>query len=355
MKMRMKVICNAMRSMKISAAAFFLVSLVGVMLSGCGEQPNPETISVSTNMAETNYSVTQGPAKQQGEPLLECEEVKGWRVTAVGTITDQDGQVWTTPAKVAFSTGAKATDLYNECNDVTLENAEALDLKTVPIVEVDSDGEVFTTYFFGDNYAEIYVNGKLIGVDPVPYWPFNTSVVRYRVKRPFVLGAKLVDWEENLSLGSEVMHGVPFHNGDGGFTAVTKNADGKVVDLTDESWRVQLFYCSPLLEWGDIVDTDDKPGAKRNSLDCKSPEKEDAENGYAVRWPLPDSWSTIKFDDSQWSPAKTYTNEEIGGSLARPAYANFASLFDDPNDDAEFIWSSNLLLDNLVLARKVIQ
>ena len=124
------------------------------------------------------YSITQGPAKQTGEPLIECPEVKGWRVTALGTIADADGKVWTTPAEVAFSKGPKATDLYNECNDVMLENANGLDLDSVPVVEVDADGEVYTTYFFADNYAEIYVNGKLIGVDPVPYWPFNTSAVQ---------------------------------------------------------------------------------------------------------------------------------------------------------------------------------
>ncbi|MDA8563926.1 hypothetical protein N9L06_05685 [Mariniblastus sp.] len=349
-------------------AAFFLLSFP-VLAVGCIRQTAAaaqtsqrgesrvnvaKTDSSSPDSANVAYSVTQGRAKQKGEPLLECD-VKGWRVTAVGTIADAKGHVWTTPAEVAFSTGPKATDLFNECSGITLANAKTLDLSTVPIVDVDADGEVFTTYFFGDNYAEIYVNGKLIGIDPVPYWPFNTSVVRYRVKRPFVLGAKLVDWEENLSLGSEIMHGVPFHNGDGGFTAVTKNARDEVVDLTDESWRVQIFYCSPLLNPNKIVDTSAKTGAKRNSDACASPEKNNAEESYAVRWPLPKNWSAKGFDDSQWSKAKTYTNEEIGGSLNRPAYANFSSLFDAPENDAQFIWSSNLLLDNLVLARKVIE
>ena len=292
-----------------------------------------------------------GP-EQHGDPLI-VSDVAGWRVTAQGKITDSDGKVWITPAEVAFAKGPKATDLYNECNDVKLANADALDLKTVPVVEVDADGEVFTTYFFGDNYAEIYVNGKLIGVDPVPYWPFNTSAVRFKVKRPFVLAAKLVDWEENLGLGSEIMKGVPFHNGDGGFTAVTKDSVGKVVDLTDDSWKVQLFYCSPILDPAKIIDTD--VASKRSSLICTSPKKEDAEKGYGVRWPIPDNWAAKDFADQTWSRASIYTNEEIGGSLNRPAYANFKSLFDDPQADAKFIWSSNLLLDNIVLARKTIK
>ena len=104
-----------------------------------------------------------------------------------------------------------------------------------------------------------------------------------------------------------------------------------------------------------IVEADSETDVVRNSLDCKSPEKADAEKGYAVRWPVPEDWATKDFDDSKWPAATLYTNEQIGGSLDRPAYANFASLFDDPEADAQFIWSSNLLLDNLVLTRKIVK
>ena len=40
--------------------------------------------------------------------------------------------------------------------------------------------------------------------------------------------------------------------------------------------------------------------------------------------------------------------------MNRPAYNNFSNVFDDPNDDAQFIWSTNLVLDNEVAVRKVI-
>ena len=277
---------------------FAFLAFIGCELSG---QVDEHVGEPKTDVPRETYSITQGRAKQDGEPLIECPEVKGWRVTALGTIADKDGRAWTTPAEVAYKSGPMATDLFNECNEVMLENADALDLDSVPVVEVDADGEVFTTYFFGDNYAEIYVNGKLIGVDPVPYWPFNTSAVRFRVKRPFVLAAKLVDWEENLSLGSEVMHGVPFHNGDGGFTAVTKDSDGKVIDLTDDTWRTQIYYCSPLKDPAKIVEADPKSDVARNSLDCDSPEKANAEKGYAVRWSVPKNWAAKDFDDSHWA------------------------------------------------------
>lgn len=330
--------------------AVWLLGLCSIV--GCSQQEiEPETHN-RTNQKSTEkaYSISQGRADNIEQVLLECD-VPGWRITAIGNVNDSNGKVWKTPAEVNFTDGPKAHDLFNECNDVTLDNAAALELDNVPITEIDEDGEVYTLYFFGDNYAEIYVNGQLIGVDPVPYWPFNTSAVRFKAKRPFVLGAKLVDWEENLNLGSELMRGVPFHNGDGGFVAVLKDNEGETVTITDEQWRVQFFYASPLLDPSCIVDTSNQ----RNSLACTSPEKANAEESYAVRWNLPDGWGQKEFNDSSWTSASLYTNADIGGSLNRPAYSNFADLFDDQETDAQFIWSSNLLLDNLVLARKTIE
>ncbi|MEO9970288.1 MAG: hypothetical protein ABJG15_10805 [Hyphomonadaceae bacterium] len=304
---------------------------------------------MAANSADA-FSVSQGRAEKINPVLLECD-VPGWRVTGLGEVSDSDGKAWTTPAEVNYLDGPKAADLFNECNDVTLPNADALALDGVPVSELDADGEVISIYFFGDNYAEIFVNGSLIGVDPVPYWPFNTSVVQVRVERPFMLGVKMVDWEENLNLGSELMRGVPFHNGDGGFVAIIKDADGNVLDITDESWRVQLYYSSPLLDPSCISSS----GGVRSSEACASPEKANAEEAYAVRWSVPEDWAEPGFDDSSWSQASLYTNEDIGGSLQRPAYSNFVDLFDDPEADAQFIWSANLLLDNLVLARKQIE
>ena len=55
----------------------------------------------------------------------------------------------------------------------------------MPIVEIDKDGEVVTGFIIADNYFQLYVNGKLVGVDAVPYTPFNSSIVRFRVKRPY--------------------------------------------------------------------------------------------------------------------------------------------------------------------------
>ena len=54
--------------------------------------------------------------------------------------------------------------------------------------DVDAGGEeTFAAYIFADNYFELYVNGKLLGVDAIPFTPFNSSVVRFKANRPFTI------------------------------------------------------------------------------------------------------------------------------------------------------------------------
>lgn len=323
-----------------------LVVLSVAFTSSC-KKATIEKENISTPKAEqvaSKASITQGYALDNVQDVFECD-VPGWRVTANGNITGTDGKVWTVPADVSYSTSPKATDLFNECTGVLLGDESELDIDTVPVVEIDKDGDVITAYFFGDNYFEFFVNGQIVAVDPVPYWPFNTSAVRFKAKKPFLAGVKMIDWEENLGIGSELMRGVPFHTGDGGFVAVFKNADGETIATTDESWRVQPYYMSPLLDPSCV-------GDDRISTACEVPPKAQAEQGYGAHWAIPDNWDKPGFDDSAWQDATLYTNEDIGGSLRFKSYQHFTGLFDDPAADAEFIWSKNLLLDNVVLARK---
>ena len=56
------------------------------------------------------------------------------------------------------------------------------------------------------------------------------------------------------------------------------------------------------------------------------------------------------FDDSLWPAANEYTNSTIGVNN-KPAYTNFTNIFDDPISDAQFIWSTNIILDNEVVVR----
>jgi hypothetical protein len=158
---------------------------------------------VETLLAAEQPSVTRGRAETIAASIYECDRVPNARVAALGRITGQDGTIWSVPAAVNFASASKASDLYNECIGVTPKSLTEVRIDTVPVVEVDPDGEVITGYLLADNYFELYVNGKLIAVDAVPFTPFNSAIVRFRAKRPVTYAVKLVDWEEHLGLGTE--------------------------------------------------------------------------------------------------------------------------------------------------------
>jgi hypothetical protein len=297
----------------------------------------------------TTRSVTQGRAKTVVENLYKCpnEGAPNRRISAVGTITSSDGKTWTVPAETAFEKGPKAADLFNQCNKAEPANAAAVDPNKVPVVEIDPDGEVITGYIVGDNYYELYVNGKLVAVDANPYTPFNSSIVRFKAKRPITYVVKGVDWEENLGLASELFFGAEYHPGDGGFIA--KFSDGTV---TDSSWKAQSFYIAPLakpedvIEKGNIHDTS-KLGrifpVQPNVAACK-------DQCYAVHYQIPENWTSPNFDDSKWPRAYEFTDSDVGVDNL-PAYTKYPELF----EGARWIWSINLVLDNVVIMRKTVR
>lgn len=205
-------------------------------------------------------SVTKGPATQTTVNLF--PGCSGSRISAVGTITSTDGKVWTVPDYTAYTTGTKLTDLYNECSGVKPASLSAVNLANVPIKVIDNAGEVITGYLLGDNYFELYINGVLVGVDPIPFTPFNSAVVRFKVSRPYTIAVKLVDWEENLGLGTELNGGNAYHSGDGGFIA--QFSDGTV---TDTSWRAQTFYIAPIENLSTI---EEKADGTRSSATAKT-------------------------------------------------------------------------------------
>jgi len=282
--------------------------------------------------------LTQGRAETVNSGLFICQQGRS-RVSAVGEIEDSNGRKWTVPASQQFTSGSKATNLYNECVGITPDSLAQVDINRVPVVEVDADGEVITGYIFADNYFELFINGKLIGIDPIPFTPFNSNIVRFKVKKPYDIAVKLIDWEENLGLGSENNRGKKFHPGDGGFIA--SFSDGTV---TDNQWSAQTFYISPIYDLSCLTEENNI----RGSATCTMEGSDDGENGYGIHWSVPDDWLSQGYDYSTWPKATTYTEEEIGVNNKK-SYMNFKEKF--AGEGAEFIWSSNVVLDNEVLLR----
>jgi hypothetical protein len=282
-------------------------------------------------------SVTKGSATQTTVNLF--PGCTGSRISAVGTITSTDGKVWTVPNNTAYSTGTKLTDLYNECSGVKPASLSAVNLANVPIKVIDNAGEVITGYLLGDNYFELYINGVLVGVDPIPFTPFNSSVVRFKVSRPYTIAVKLVDWEENLGLGTELNGGNAYHSGDGGFIA--QFSDGTV---TDTSWRAQTFYIAPIENLSTVIEKADGTRSSATAKTTTTCEK----NCYGIHYSIPSNWNSKEYNDKVWPNASLYSAATVGVNW--PAYTNVSTAW----NKAQFIWSSNLILDNVVLVRKTV-
>ncbi|MBI3259656.1 MAG: T9SS type A sorting domain-containing protein [Ignavibacteriae bacterium] len=297
-------------------------------------------------------SVTQGVATIVTPNLYECT---GGRKGAIGTITATDNTVWTVPAVVQYMDFKFpfASDLYNECKGFEYPTAGVAlsKLDGSDVITIDSTGEVVTGFIFADNYFEMYVNGKQIGKDNVPYTPFNSSIVRFRVKMPFTIAMHLVDWEENLGIGTEAMGGTPHHDGDGGMVAVfyDENVPPNILATTGADWKAQTFYTSPIID----LSCPTENGSMRLSDKCTTQDSNDGSKYYALHWAVPTTWMNTDFDDSSWPAASTFANSMVGVDNKK-SYTNFTAQFDNPSNDAQFIWSTNLILDNEVIVRKTV-
>ncbi|MEI6408480.1 MAG: T9SS type A sorting domain-containing protein [Bacteroidota bacterium] len=295
-------------------------------------------------------SVSQGPATATTGNLYNCS---GGRIAKLGTITASNGTVWTVPAEVNFTNTAFpfASNLNNACAGANYANATAAlaALNGSDIVTIDPDGELITGFIFADNYFELYINGTPVGKDNVPYTQFNSNIVRFKVKRPFTIAMLLVDWEENLGIGSEANGGSAYHDGDGGMVAVFKNADNQTIAITDHNWKAQTFYTAPITN----LSCPTENGAQRLSNNCSTADSNNGSAYYALHWPVPANWMQAGYDDSNWPAATEYTNATIGVNN-KPAYTNFTDIFDAPAQDAIFIWSTNVILDNEVIVRHTV-
>lgn len=295
-------------------------------------------------------SVTQGLATTTTSNLYTCT---GGRISAVGTITASDTTIWTVPAVTNFTNTSFpfASDLNNACdgNNYATSATALAALNGSDIVTIDATGEIITAYVFSDNYFEMYINGIPVGKDKVPYTQFNSSIVRFKVNRPFTIAMLLVDWEERMGLGAETSGAFTYHLGDGGMVAVFKDANNTVIAKTDSDWKAQTFYTAPVMN----LTCPTESGTLRLSANCSTADSNNGANYYGLHWARPANWTTASFDDSTWPNATTYANAAIGVDN-KPAYTNFASIFDDASNDAQFIWSTNVILDNEVIVRKTV-
>ncbi len=295
-------------------------------------------------------SVTQGLATTTTSNLYTCTN---GRIAGVGTIVASDNSVWVVPAVVNYlnSTFPLASDLNNVCNGANFANSAAAlsALNGSDIITIDPNGELITAFIFADNYFEMYINGIPVGKDNVPYTQFNSNIVRFRVNKPFTIAMLLVDWEEHLGLGSEVSNGFQYHDGDGGMVAVFKDSTNAIIAKTGSDWKAQTFYTSPITD----LTCPTENGSLRLSNNCSTADVNNGTSYYGLHWSRPGNWTEPTFNDSLWPAATLYSNATIGVNN-KPAYTNFTNIFDDASNDAQFIWSTNVILDNEVIVRHTV-
>jgi phosphatidylethanolamine-binding protein (PEBP) family uncharacterized protein len=159
---------------------------------------------------------------------------------------------------------------------------------------------------YADNWFMLYVNGRLVAVDPIPFTPHNVVSVDFLPEYPMtiaVLAKDNADPKTGLEYGLRI--------GDGGF--ILKFADGTVTNAT---WKAKNYFKGPL-----------NGGTK---------------NPQVIQEPLPADWWAVDFDDSKWEHAKEFTTEEVNPK--QPYYeSDFAG--------AKFIWTEDLALDNTIIFR----
>ncbi|MSO30530.1 MAG: hypothetical protein EXQ48_06225 [Acidobacteria bacterium] len=326
-------------------AAFLVVLAIGVAVSlgAQGQAPAPGGFDAAAPIpltAPPGGSVSVGPATN----LRPVAVTPGCTFTppsmriepdvfpvSVGTVTSTDGKQWTVPGPVAD--GPFAVDLYNDCVTAGDNPDWAKQLETVVI---DKDGVDITGFVFADNYYELYVNGRLVARDSIGMTPFNSTAVRFRAKYPMTYAIKGIDWETKHGLGMEYQ---PFNIGDAGVMAYFSDGNG-----THADWRAETFYVAPLDDPMCV-----RTAGGRDSSFCSQAVRPACaqtkpESCKAVHFPIPAAWMAPAFNDSAWPRAIVWRPVEV--SFYR-GYLNYAKHF----GDAEFIWTRNIRLDNLVLAR----
>lgn len=163
---------------------------------------------------------------------------------------------------------------------------------------------------YADNWFKLYINGKLVAVDPIDFLPHNVVKVEFLPEFPMTIAVMAMD---NADPKSGMEYGN--HIGDGGF--IIKFSDGTV---SNAKWKAKSFFKGPL--------------------------NHETANPKVEHTPIPDNWFAVDFDDSQWPNATEYTEQRVN-----PKEAFYKADF----TEARFIWTEDLDLDNTILFRTKIE
>jgi phosphatidylethanolamine-binding protein (PEBP) family uncharacterized protein len=185
----------------------------------------------------------------------------------------------------------------------------------------------FQAEVWADNWFQLYINGKLVGVDSIPFnteRSFNSDKISFKATYPLTVAVVARDFIENAS-GLEYIGKPNQQIGDAGFILQIRDlSTGNIVGATDKTWKALVVQKAPLN--AECV-TSTSP-----LVDCK--------NFTSAN---PKSWYGTSFKDSAWKSASEFSESEVG---VKDGYLNISW-----SKNAKLIWSSDLKLDNTVLFR----
>ncbi len=163
---------------------------------------------------------------------------------------------------------------------------------------------------YADNWFMLYINGELVAVDSIKFTPHNVVSVDILPEYPMtiaVMAKDNADPKTGLEYGSSI--------GDGGFCLKLGNDI-----VTSSAWKAKNFFHGPI--------------------------NGDTTNPKVRHEPIPANWWAANFDDSKWSKAKEFIEEEVGPK--QPYYEHDFK-------GAKWIWSDDVALDNTVIFRTRIE
>ncbi len=155
---------------------------------------------------------------------------------------------------------------------------------------------------YADNWFAMYVNGKLVAVDPIDFLPHNVVKVDLLPEYPMtiaIIAKDNADPKTGFEYGDKI--------GDAGIAV--KFSDGTT---TNAGWKVKRIFSGPPVR----------------------------------HEPLPEGWQLPGFDDSGWPSATEYSLERVD---PKQPY------FDADFKGATFVWTDDLDRDNTILLRTTIR
>ena len=162
--------------------------------------------------------------------------------------------------------------------------------------------DTITATVYADNWFAMYINGKLVAVDPIDFLPHNVVKVDVLPEYPMTIAIVAKD-------NADPKTGFEYGNRVGDAGIVVKFSDGTV---SNAAWKVQRISSGP-------------------------PVKTIA---------FPTGWELPSFDDSKWEAATVYSTQRVN---PKKPYYDFDFM------GASFVWTSDLDTDNTILLRTKVE